>query len=167
MTMASKSLLQLGARDVFAHVDAGLEHDALGFHHLQAAINDRLFHLEIGNAVAQQSADAGVALEHGHGVPGPVQLLGGGQTGGAGTDDRHLLPGAPFGRLGFDPAAGEGALHNFLFDLLDGHRRFIDAEHAGFLARGGAQPAGELGEVVGRVQAAGCLAPVFRGTRGR
>ena len=154
-----KVLLQLRARNVLAHVHAGLEHDAFGLHHLQAAINDLLFHLEIGDAVAQQAADAAVALEHGHGVPGPVQLLGRGQAGGTGADDSNLLAGALLGRFGFDPAFREGAFHDFFFDQLDGHGRLVDAQYAGLLAGGGAQTAGEFREVVGGVQAAGRLAP--------
>ena len=45
-------------------------------------------------------------------------------------------------------------------DLLDGHRVGVDAQHAGRLARRRAQPAGELGEVVRRVQPLDGLLPV-------
>ena len=59
-----------------------------------------------------------------------------------------------------DPALLEGAVDDLDLDLLDGDRVLVDAEHAGALARGRAQPAGELGEVVGGVQPLDGLAPV-------
>ena len=43
---------------------AGAELDALGRHLLHAAVDQVLLHLEVGNAVAQQAADAIVLLEH-------------------------------------------------------------------------------------------------------
>ena len=49
--------------DVDADVRVGLEDDALGLHLLDAAIDDVLFQLEVGNAVAEQAADA-VVLSH-------------------------------------------------------------------------------------------------------
>ena len=45
------------------------------------------------------------------------------------------------------------------FDALDCHGRRIDAQHAGSLARGGADAAGELGKIVRLVQAVERLAP--------
>ena len=51
-------LPQLFARDVFPDGHAGLELDALGFHLFQPTVDDPLFHFEIGDAVAQQAADA-------------------------------------------------------------------------------------------------------------
>ena len=65
-----------------------------------------------------------------------------------------VLP-APLSRqLGMDPALHEAALDDALFDLLDRHRRLVDAQHAGGFARRGTNPAGELREIVGRVQRA-------------
>ena len=46
----------------------------------------------------------------------------------------------------------ETALDNVFFDLLDRDRRLIDAEHACRFAGCGADAAGELGEIIGRVQ---------------
>ena len=58
-----------------------------------------------------------------------------------------------------DPALGPGPVDDLDLDLLDGDRVLVDAEHAGRLARRRAQAAGELGEVVGGVQALDGLAP--------
>jgi hypothetical protein len=72
---------------------AGAEGDALGFHLRHARSIRRLVHLEVGDAVAQQAADAAVLLEHRHVVAGARQLLRGGQAGRAGADDGDLLAG--------------------------------------------------------------------------
>jgi len=47
----------------------------LGAHLGEAAVQDPLFHLELGDAVAQQSADAVGPFEHDHVVAGAGQLL--------------------------------------------------------------------------------------------
>src|SRR6266478_2869770 len=48
-----------------------------------------------------------------------------------------------------------------MLDRLDADRIVVDVERARFLARGGAHSAGELGEVVGRVQYVERLAPLM------
>ena len=93
-------------------------------------------------------------------MPDLVELGGGGEPGGAGADDRDRATGALRGRAGDDPALLEAAVDDRVLDLLDHHRVVIDREHACRLARGGADQAGELGEVVGRVQLVAGLAPV-------
>ena len=140
--------------NVDADVRVGQEDDAFGLHLLDAAIDDVLFKLEVGNAVAQQAADAVVLLVDGDGVAGAAQLLRGGQTGGSAADDGDALAGGLLGRLGMNPAFVPGALDDAALDELDGDRRLIDAEHAGGFARRGADAAGELGKVVGGVEAA-------------
>ena len=54
---------------------------ALGPHLRRAAGRVLLLHLEVGDAVAQQAAEAVVALVDGDGVPGPGELLGRGEPG--------------------------------------------------------------------------------------
>jgi hypothetical protein len=85
-------------------------------------------------------------------VPGSGELLGARQARGAGADDRdglarHALRAPQRDEPGFPCPVGNGGL-----DVLDRHRGLVDGQHAGGLARGGAEPAGELGEVVGGVQ---------------
>ena len=70
-TTASNSLAQLVDGDVAADVDVGAELGALGLHLGEAAVEVALLHLELGDAVAQQAADAVGPLEH-HVVAGPV-----------------------------------------------------------------------------------------------
>ena len=144
----------LQRRRVRRHADvaARLEDDALGFHQAEPAIEDRLLHLELGDAVAQQPADAIGALEHRDAVAGLVQLIGHGQAGRARADHRDRLAGARRGRRRLDPALLHRALDDRPLDRLDRHRVGVDAEDARALARRRAQPSGELREVVGRQQ---------------
>ena len=92
-------------------------------------------------------------------VTGAGQLLGGGQSGRARTDDGDRLAGQLVRRQRHHPALVEGVVDDLDLDLLDGHRILVDAQHARRLARRRAQPAGELGEVVGGVQPFDRVAP--------
>ena len=149
------------------HVHPGVhpahELGALGPHLGQPPVQVPLLHLELGDPVPQQPAGRVRALVHGDGVTGPGELLGGGEPGGPGPDHGDLLPG-PRGRPGRPrrhPSLGPRPVDDLDFDLLDRHRVGVDAEHARALARRRAQPAGELGEVVGGVQPLGRLPPVL------
>ena len=121
---------QLLGGDVDTDVDAGAEFGAFGPHLLQPAVQVALFHLELGNAVAQQPADAVVALEDRHTVSGPGQLLRGGQTGRAGAHHRDRLAGELLRRQRHHPAFIEGVVDDLDLDLLDCHRILVDPEHA-------------------------------------
>ena len=134
-----------------AHVGIGDEFDAFGAHLIDAALDVALFHFEIWDAVAQQAADAVGFFEDGDGVSGARELLRGGEPGGSGTYYGDAFAGAHGGRLGVDPTFGEGAIDDGLLDVLDGHGRLVDSEHAGGFAGRGAQAAGEFGEVIGGV----------------
>ena len=70
-----KFLAQILGGNVVADVRVRLKYHALGRHLLQAAVENMLFHLEIGYAVAQQSADAVGFLKKRHRVPRAIQLL--------------------------------------------------------------------------------------------
>ena len=63
-----------------------------------------------------------------------------------------LLPGIERRRLGDDPAFRESAVGDGLLNLLDRHRRLIDAQHTRRFARRRTDAAGELRKIVGRVQ---------------
>ena len=146
--------------EVAANLNAGRELDALGLQLLEAAIDHVLVQLEIGDAVAEQAAEAIVALEDGDAVAFAHQLLRGGQTGGPGADHRNPLTRRALRGLRGDPAVLEGLLDDLQFDLLDRDRLVLEGEHAGLLAGSRADGAGELREVVGRVQAVDGLAEV-------
>ena len=79
----------------------GAELGALGLHLGEAPVEVALLHLELGDAVAQQPADAVGPLEHDDVVAGAGELLGGGQPGRPGADDGDALAGlAPLGTCG-------------------------------------------------------------------
>ena len=63
-----------------AHVHARREGDPRRFHQREAAVENALLHLELGDAVAEEPADTVGLLEHRHRVPGAVELLGGGEA---------------------------------------------------------------------------------------
>jgi hypothetical protein len=146
------ALAQLGGADVAADVDVALEDDALVGQHVGAAVDDPLLQLGVGDAEAHQPAHALVALVDGHEVAQLVQLGGHGHSGRARPDDSDRLAAAQLGVIRHDPAVGPRPLGDAQLDLLDRHGVVVDVEHARRLARRGADEAGELGEVVGRVQ---------------
>ena len=154
------AVAQLAAGDVDADVHAVAEAGALGLHLVEATVEDRLLHLELGDAVAQQPAGLVGALEDGDRVAGAGQLLGGGEAGRARADDGDGLARESLGRQRLDEALVEGLLDRRDLDLLDRHGRLVDAEDARRLARRRAEPAGELREVVRRVQALDRVGPV-------
>ena len=71
-----------------------------------------------------------------------------------------VLPVRRAGGSGTIQPSVEGALGDRQLDLLDRHRVVVDRQHARRLARRRADPAGELGEVVGRVELVDRLAPL-------
>src|SRR5690606_34584378 len=81
--------------DVLADLDAGAEASALFLHLVQPRFELPLLHLEVGDAVTQQSADAVIPLEHGDRVTGTRELLCGRKTSRTGADDRDGLAGEP------------------------------------------------------------------------
>ena len=154
------ALAQLVGADVDAHVDAVLELHALGDQLVEAALDHPLLDLEVRHAEAHEPAAGLVALVDRHRVAAAAQLLGGGEARRAGADHRDAAAGLELGRARHDPALVERAVDDRDLDLLDRHRvALADLEHARGLARRGAELAGELGEVVRRVQLVDRVAP--------
>ena len=122
---------KLVPRDVDANLDARAETRSFGLHLREAGIQMTLLHLEIGDAVPQQSADAIVFLEDCDRVPDAGQLLRCSKAGGPRTNDRNRLARQSLRRYRLHPPVIPGLLDNRRLDLLDGHGRLIDGEHAG------------------------------------
>ncbi len=152
-------LLRIDAA-IGADESAVMERDALGLHLGDAAVDDVLFHLEVGNAVTQQSAGLGVLLIEMHVVAGARELLRAGEARGAGADHGDLLAGLLGSYFRLQPAVLPGAVDDGAFDRLDGDRVLVDVERAGGLARRRADAAGELRKIVGGVQVARGFFPV-------
>ena len=114
--------LELARRDVVADMHVAVEGDAFGLHLLDAALDEVLLHLEVGDAVAEQAAGLGVLLIDMHVVAGAGELLGRGKAGGAGADNGHALAGLGLGRLRPHPACGKGLVGDGAFDRFDGDR---------------------------------------------
>src|SRR5688572_12490713 len=135
-----------------ADESTGPELHAFGAHLLQAPVDHGFLELEVRDAIAQQAADAIALLEDRDVVADARELLRAGKAGAAGADDGHFLARLVRGRLRLHPALFPGFVDDRVLDRLDAHRIVVDAQHARFLARRRANAAGELGEVVGRVQ---------------
>ncbi len=137
-----------------------MEGDAFAFHLRDAAIDDVLFHLEVGNAVTHQAAGLGELLIDMDVVSGARELLRAGHAGGASTDHGDLAAGLHGGDLRLQPAIVPCLVDDGAFDGLDGDRVVIDVQRARGFARRRADAAGEFREVVGGVQVARGFFPV-------
>ena len=73
---------QSRGRDIDADIGAVVKHHALGLHLRDAAVDVVLFHLEVGNAVAQQPAGFRPSLVDVDVVTGAGKLLRAGEPGG-------------------------------------------------------------------------------------
>src|SRR5207247_4939698 len=92
-------------------------------------------------------------------VPGARQLLRARHARRTGAHDGDLLARAPGRDQRRHPALVPGVVDDVLLDVLDRDRVVVDVEDARLLAGRGTDAAGELGEVVGRVQTGDRLAP--------
>ena len=158
---------QLRRGNVDADVRVGPEFHALDRHLRHAPVDQVLFHLEIGNAVAQQAADAVRLLEQHDVVAGARELLRARHARRARADDGDALAGLRGRRLRRDPALFPALVDDEMLDRLDADRIVVDVERARRLARRRAHAAGELGKVVRRVQHVERLRATGAGTRGR
>src|SRR6185503_523152 len=143
-----------------ANTHASAKLNAFGAQLGEPAVDDFLVELEIRDAVAQQSADAVVLFEYRDPVASARQLLRAGEAGGAGADNRNLLARLVNGGLRFHPARFPGLVDDRVLDRLDADRVLVDAQNAGLFAGCGADAAGELREIVGRMQRLDRVLPV-------
>ena len=69
-------VVERGEAAIDADIDAAMEDHALGFHLLHAPLDVVLLHLEVRDAVAQESAGLRLTLKHMYLVPHAGELLG-------------------------------------------------------------------------------------------
>src|SRR5580700_5143495 len=138
--------------DIDPDLHRGTELDPLRRHLLDPAIDQVLLHLEIGDAVAQQPADAVGLLEQGHRMAGARQLLGASHAGRSRADYGNALASLPRRDLGHDPAFFPAAVDDRALDCFYRDRVVVDVQRAGGFARRRTDPAGEFREIVGGVQ---------------
>ena len=138
-----------------------LKLDALLLQQGDAAIDDGLVELEIGDAVAQEATGSFVLLEDGDLIAHQVQVVGGSESGRTGTNNSHLLPIANDVCARLDIALAESSLNDGAFILAVGSRLVVETvQHAGFLAERRTDAARELREGIGRREQAISLFPV-------
>jgi hypothetical protein len=95
-------------RHIDADVHARTEDHAFAFQLADALVDQMLFHLEVGDAIAEQAADAIRLLEHCGCMPGACELLGAGEAGRARAHDGDALARAARRELRFHPAFIKG-----------------------------------------------------------
>ena len=153
-------LQQLLGGDGAAHVHVTPEFHPRLLHEGNAAVNDLLVQLHIGNAVAQQSAGAIVALEHRDKVASLVKQQRRRQPGRAAAHHGHPLARAHLGGLPAHQAMGKSVLNDLALIVLGGDRLTVFPAGAGRLTQSRTHPGGELGQTVGATEADICLLPV-------
>ena len=144
-----------------ADMDVVVEGDAFGLHLGDAAVDEALLQLEVGDAVAHQAAGLWRSSRR-RCTSWPARASCCAQARPAGPEpiDGDRLAGLARIDLRGDPALFPALVDDGAFDRLDGHRGVRDVERAARLAGRRADAAGELGEVVGRVQVLERLQPV-------
>ena len=136
-----------------------MKDDAFALHLLDAAVDVDLLHLEIGDAVTKQAARFRPALVDMHLMAGARQLLRAGKTCRSRADDRNFLAGLALRFVGLEPLR-DRTVGDLAFDRFDGDRVLVDVERAGRFARRRTDAAGNLREIVRRMQIARGFFPV-------
>ena len=134
-------------------VQAGHEGHALVGHQVDAAPDKLLRQLHIGDAVGEDAPGAGVLFDDGHAVAAVVQLVRRGKPRRAGAHDHDVLARDVAREARLHQAVCKGVFDDAALVVMHGDRLVMQAAGAGLLAEGGADAAGELGEVVGLQQA--------------
>ena len=148
-------------RAAIADIDIVVKSDAFGLHLRHAKVDAVLFHLEIGNAVAQAGRPPwpGARRHAPRGRRGPAAGRRQVRPGPEPTMATRL-PVCCSGGSGSDPAFAQALSAIACSMLLMVTGTLFEIERAGLLARSRADAAGKLREIVGRVEVAGGLAPV-------
>src|SRR5829696_4153390 len=115
---------------VLADVGVGTELDAFLFHDGDAAVDDPLFDLVVGDAVPEEAPDPIVFLEDDRSMSGPVELLRGRESRRPAPDDGDLLPRPVLRRCrpGDDPSLFEGSVDNRELYLFYGDGLVVDGK---------------------------------------
>src|SRR5450432_983418 len=120
-----------------------------------------LFHLEVGNAIAQQASHAIAFFKHDDGVARARQLLCTRHARAAGADDSHAPAGLRGRWLRDHPAFLPALVNDEMLDRLDTDRIVVDIERAGLFTGRGTYPARELRKIIRGMQDVERLAPLM------
>src|SRR5205809_128020 len=88
-----------------------------------------------------------------------AQLLSGRQPSRPRADNCYFFISSECRHFRTNPTFFEASVHNTFFNLLDGDRWLVDAEHTCRLTRRRTDTSGKLGKVVGSMQPTDCLFP--------
>jgi hypothetical protein len=127
--------------NIVADFDVRAEQDAFDQHLRHPAVDRRLLHLEIGNAIAEQPADAIRFFVDHDAVARTGQLLCAGESCRTGADHSDTRTTLRERRFRHYPPFVPTLVNDEMFDRLDSDRIIVDVERAGFLAgRGQTRP---------------------------
>src|SRR5205085_8369590 len=126
--------------------------NAFGFHLTHTPVDQTLFHLEIGNAVTQQTANAVILLEQSDAMACARELLRTGEAGRTRSDHSYALSGRNRREIGMNPALFPAAVDDLTFNGFDRHGIVVDVQCARGLAWRGTDAAGELRKIIGGMQ---------------
>ena len=130
-----------------------LEDDSALFHEFDAAGDDVLVELHVGNAVHEQAARAIGALDYLHARPASGELPGSRQAGRPRPDHAHERRLSARSSQGLHQAVGPRVVAHGTLVVVDGHRLFVQAQVAGHFAGSRAHAPREFGKGIGKRQA--------------
>src|SRR5580692_8059451 len=137
---------------VDAHVDAyfsiAFEDDALFLHQPDPPGYYPFLQFEVGDTIAQEASRLIIPFKDRNQVAGSVQLVGGGQSCGSGTDNGYFLTGPHGGLAGFHEAFFKCYFNDMLFNFFDGDRWLVNTQDAAAFAGGRADAAGEFRKII-------------------
>jgi hypothetical protein len=91
----------------------------------ESSVDVTLFHFEIGNSIAQQAANSIIFLKDRNGMPGSCKLLGGCQSGWAGTHHGNGFPSEALWRMGRNITVIESVIDYRNFNFFNCYRRLV------------------------------------------
>lgn len=132
---------QLLGRDINPDVDAGPELGALSLHLLEPPIQNTLFHLELGDAVAKQTTDAVLTLEDGDFIARRVSCCAAARPAGPEPTTATVLPVSVCGGSGFtQPSSKALSMISSSICLIVTGSWLIPSTHAGSHGAGHSRP---------------------------
>ena len=134
------------------HQHARANRHAFGLQLFSAAVDVRFFHLEVWNAVAQQTANAVVFLKQSDVVTDARKLLCSGHAGRARPHHGHFFARLVFRQLRCDPSFRPSTVNDGVLDRLDAHCVVVVVQGASSFAWCRANASGELRKVIRAVQ---------------
>jgi hypothetical protein len=148
---------------VWTNSSAGNELDTFGSHEINAALDNLLIELHIGDTIHEKTTHTISTLVDSDTVASTVKLVSSGETSRTRSNNGNGLAGASLGRTRDHPAHLESTINDSTLDGLDTNGIFVDTQNTGAFARGRADTTSEFREVVGHEQTIQSILPLILG----